>query len=221
MDNFTNDSSGWNELAPALDEAIEKLDGPDRAAIVLRFFERADLRTIGAALGTSEDAAQKRVSRALEKLRILLQAHGVALSIAGLTTILASKSVSAAPPGWAAEISSKALATTPAEAGAIASVLALWALPAAKVAMVVLLVAAAVAAYTMQTHSSRNAANWEALNNSGISPAGVDVPGAAERRADSVTNTEPPRASVLENSNRLTLDLVDSRHRKTNSQCAY
>ena len=41
----------------------------DRRAIVLRFYEGRNLREVGLALGASEDAAKKRVNRALEKLR--------------------------------------------------------------------------------------------------------------------------------------------------------
>ena len=43
----------------------------DRHAVVLRFFDGKSMREVGAALGANEDAAKKRVSRALEKLRIL------------------------------------------------------------------------------------------------------------------------------------------------------
>src|SRR5258708_5278857 len=72
--------SDWEQVAPLLDEAIDLLEPADRDAIVLRFFERRDLRSVGAALGATEDAAQKRVSRALEKLRGLLLARGVTSS---------------------------------------------------------------------------------------------------------------------------------------------
>ena len=49
---------------------------------MLRFFERRDFRSVGAALGISDDAAQKRVSRALEKLREMLANRGVTLTLA-------------------------------------------------------------------------------------------------------------------------------------------
>src|SRR5215471_18335241 len=72
--NALNESSevNWKQLAPVLDEAMDELDTTDRDALVLRFFERREFRAIGAALGVSDDTAQKRVSRALEKLRELL-----------------------------------------------------------------------------------------------------------------------------------------------------
>src|ERR1039457_787715 len=65
--------SNLAQVAPVLDEAIGQLDAEDRTAILLRFFERKDFRGVGDALGSSEDAARKRVDRALEKLHVLLK----------------------------------------------------------------------------------------------------------------------------------------------------
>src|SRR6266542_6038871 len=87
------------QLAPVLDEAINELNASDRAAILLRFFEQHDLRAVGKALGSSDDAAQKRVGRALEKLRVILVRRGVALPCATLATTLAAQAVTAAPAG--------------------------------------------------------------------------------------------------------------------------
>jgi RNA polymerase sigma factor (sigma-70 family) len=39
------------QIAPMLDEALTKLEKDDRTAIILRFFERRDFRSIGTALG--------------------------------------------------------------------------------------------------------------------------------------------------------------------------
>src|SRR6266700_849556 len=94
------------QLAPVLDDAINELSASDRAAILLRFFEQRDLRAIGNALGTSEDAAQKRVGRALDKLRAILVRRGVALPGATLAAALAAQAVTSAPVGLAASVSS-------------------------------------------------------------------------------------------------------------------
>ncbi len=88
-------------VAPVLDEAINQLGAEDRTAILLRFFEQRGLRSVGEALGSSENAAQKRVSRALEELRGLLKRRGVAFSAAALGTALAGEAVTAAPAGLA------------------------------------------------------------------------------------------------------------------------
>lgn len=97
-------------ITPILDEAINQLGAEDRTAILLRFFERNDFRTIGRALGTNEDAAQKRVTRALEKLHLLLKHRGVAFPAAALGSALATEAVTAAPAGLAFSISGLALA---------------------------------------------------------------------------------------------------------------
>ncbi len=107
------------ELAPLLDEAINQLGSSDRAAITLRYFEHCDLRAIGDALGSSEDAAQKRVSRALEKLRTILLKRGVAVPAAALAMALATEAVTAAPAGLAASVSMAAVAGAAAGTGAV------------------------------------------------------------------------------------------------------
>lgn len=57
------------------------------------------LREVGQALGTSEDAAQKRISRAIERLRGLLATRGVTASSASLALVLAAHAIQAAPAG--------------------------------------------------------------------------------------------------------------------------
>src|SRR5438132_12637746 len=54
----------WDELAPLLDECISCLRPADRDALLLKYFENKSLRQVGEALGISEEAAQKRVTRA-------------------------------------------------------------------------------------------------------------------------------------------------------------
>lgn len=88
------------QVAPILDEAIDQLSADERSAILLRFFEQLDFRSVGEALGSTEEAARKRVSRALEKLHSLLQNRGVSLSAAALGTALATEALTAAPWAW-------------------------------------------------------------------------------------------------------------------------
>jgi RNA polymerase sigma factor (sigma-70 family) len=99
------------QLAPMLDEAIDQLGAEDRTAILLRFFEQRDFPAVGQALGGSEEAARKRVSRALEKLHLLLKHRGVSFSAAALGTALASEAVTAAPTGLALGVVGTALAS--------------------------------------------------------------------------------------------------------------
>ncbi len=108
----------WSRLRPVLDTAMDDLGGDDRGAVLLRFFENKPFAEIGAALGLSEDAARKRVDRALDKLRDILGRHRIASTSAALATLLAAETVTAAPATLAASITSAALATGAAAAGA-------------------------------------------------------------------------------------------------------
>ncbi len=107
-------------IAPVLDEAINELGTEDRDAIMLRFFEQKDFRSVGEALGSNEEAARKRVDRALDKLHGLLTRRGVVLSATALTSTLASQAVTAAPAGLALSITTAAVASATAGGGTAA-----------------------------------------------------------------------------------------------------
>lgn len=112
-------SQATPELDGRLEKAMAKLRDSDRDALVLRFLEARDLRAVGATLGISEDAAQKRVARALEKLRGLLASEGLGLSALALASALGAARA-AAPAGLSARIGEQALQsmTTLSSAGA-------------------------------------------------------------------------------------------------------
>ena len=111
MNTLNNDSDGgFDRILPHLDEAINELNERDRTVILLRYFERRDLRAIGAALGSNEDAAQKSVRRAVEKLRAHFSHRGLALSAAVIVSALAANAVHAAPTGLASSVAATSLA---------------------------------------------------------------------------------------------------------------
>lgn len=101
----------WNQLSASLDDAMSDLDDFDREAILLRYFKNHDLRSVGAALGISDDAAQKRVSRAVERLREILTKRGIAVGASGLIVVISANAVQAAPVGLALTISTAAALT--------------------------------------------------------------------------------------------------------------
>lgn len=104
----TGDSPVWSEIEPLLDEAMSALDDTDRAAILLRYFENKSLREVGQQLGTSDDAAQKRVSRAVERLREFFAKRGVTVGASGLVVVISANAIQAAPVGLAVTISTAA-----------------------------------------------------------------------------------------------------------------
>ena len=112
--NATSDSSTgvppvWTDIELLLDDAMAALDETDRTAILLRYFENKNLREVGAALGTSDDAAQKRVSRAVEQLREFFSKRNVTIGASGLAVVISANAVQAAPAGLAAIISAAAV----------------------------------------------------------------------------------------------------------------
>ena len=97
-------SADWSRLRPVLDAAMDELSGGDREAVLLRFFQGRPFAEIGNVLGLSEDAARKRVDRALDKLGGVLRRHRIASTSAALATLLAGETISAAPVSLAATI---------------------------------------------------------------------------------------------------------------------
>ncbi|MCX6928676.1 MAG: sigma-70 family RNA polymerase sigma factor [Verrucomicrobia bacterium] len=106
----------WQQLAPQLDQAVAALAETDRSAILLRFYERLSLGEVGERLGVTEEAAKKRVSRAVEKLREFLDRRGVKLSGIALTAILAEKTVQTASAALAGTVIKISLAAASASA---------------------------------------------------------------------------------------------------------
>ena len=101
----------WEQLAPVLDQAIQRLRVVERDALILRYFENRDLRSVADALGTSEEAAKKRVARAVQRLRVFFQRRGLTLSAATLLGLLTTKAVAAAPLGLNTTIATAACAS--------------------------------------------------------------------------------------------------------------
>ena len=106
MQSLANDSStdDWARLAPILDEAIAKLSEPDRNAVVLRFYNGMPADEIGNVLGISSEATQKRISRAVEKLRKFFVKRGATVSTVAIVGAISANSVKAAPLGLATTI---------------------------------------------------------------------------------------------------------------------
>ena len=142
-------------VGPVLDAAINQLGATDRAAILLRFYERLDFRSVGQALGTSEAAAQKRVARALEKLHTLLKRRGVPCSAAALGAALSVEAVTAAPAGLAASIAGTAVAGAAAGTGNALTILKLMAATKLKASGIVAVIVASVVAPFLVQHAAQ------------------------------------------------------------------
>jgi len=108
------------DLLPLLDEGLIQLRESERLAIVLRFLEGLSLAEVGSTLGVSEEAARKRVDRALTRLTKFFRVRGFPLAGAASTTLL-THAAQVAPTGLATNAANAALlaaASTSASAGA-------------------------------------------------------------------------------------------------------
>lgn len=99
----TNDAEDlWGQIAPQLDEALGQLNATERDVLLWRYFERRTAEQIGGRLGLSSEAAQKRVARALDRLRGILAERGLAVPTANLAALISTHAVQSAPAGLAA-----------------------------------------------------------------------------------------------------------------------
>ncbi len=99
----------WEHTAPLLDEAMAELNEKDRNAVVLRFFEKKPLTEVGSALGIDSNAAQKRISRAVEKLRAFFLKRGVTISAVAIVNLISANAVQAAPATLASAVTAAAV----------------------------------------------------------------------------------------------------------------
>jgi RNA polymerase sigma factor (sigma-70 family) len=104
----------WEQIAPQLDAALGELGQNDRDALLLRYFQNKSVREVAQILDTTEDAAQKRVNRAVERLRKIMTQHGVAAGVAGMEVSISAHAMETAPNGLAAASSTAALKLAPA-----------------------------------------------------------------------------------------------------------
>ncbi|MGA2748639.1 MAG: sigma-70 family RNA polymerase sigma factor [Verrucomicrobiota bacterium] len=208
-----SDSGSWEQIAPLLDEAMQELDKTDQDAVIWRFFQDRSFRQIGLALAVSDDAAQKRVSRALDRLRELLAKRGVSVGAGGLAVVISANATHAAPAGLAGSISTAALAATTTGTGVTVSLLKLMTMTKLQTALIgAIAVATLVVTPLVMQHEADlrgqnqrlrqqlaqiNIAN-QALSNRLASALRSRAPRAAAASATNLTAAGPPYQQVLE-----------------------
>lgn len=159
----------WQQLSPLLDEAMAKLRPNERDAVVLRFFENRPIRDVAAALGLKEHAAQKRISRATEKLRQIFIKRGIQVSVSVLPALIGSHAVHAAPANLAVIVTNVAASKGAAVSGStltlIKRTLQIMAWTKAKVAVVnaVLVAGALTTALVIYERAGPNKSETNAL----------------------------------------------------------
>lgn len=114
------DGRDWEQLSTLLDEAITRLGSMDRDAVMLRYFQDESYVSIASKLGMNEEAARKRVDRALEKLRGMLARKGAVVSAAAIAAgASANASAAVSPALFGKIIASAAMGGTSATAAGL------------------------------------------------------------------------------------------------------
>lgn len=159
---------------------MARLGMTDRNVVVLRYFESKTLTEVGAALGLEERAAQKRVSRALEKLHRYFKRHGVNTTTAIIAGAISTHSVQAAPAALAKSVTTLAVAKDATASSStltlIKGALKIMALTKAKTAAVVvvaLLLAAGTTTVTIIEIQEHRTYSWQVPEFANIS---MDAP---------------------------------------------
>src|SRR5256886_7965360 len=142
-------TSPLEALVPLLDEGLLNLRAGDRLAVVLRFLEERSRRDVGMALGVDEDAARKRVSRALDRLAGFFRRRGFAVPAGAGAAALLTHSATAVPAGLTASAASAGLAAGGAAHGLNLALLKLMALIKTQTTVLCAIVAAAAPARQM------------------------------------------------------------------------
>lgn len=89
--------AAWSAIAPLLDEMVGRLGARERRVVLLRFFQGKTMAELGGMLGVSEDAAKKRVYKAVKRLRELLARRGVRVPADALGMVMLDRATQSAP----------------------------------------------------------------------------------------------------------------------------
>jgi RNA polymerase sigma factor (sigma-70 family) len=138
-------------LRHLLDDVLVDLKADDREAVVLRFFAHRSFAEIGDALRIEEEAARKRVNRALERLRTALSRRGITSTAVALSSALTAAGTTAIPATLSSQVVAIALAQTVVLPAALTTTLMSSLLPAAAIAAVF----TGVLTITPQRHANR------------------------------------------------------------------
>jgi RNA polymerase sigma factor (sigma-70 family) len=108
MNESVSDESAalWERIAPQLDAALAHLSQNDRDALLLRYFQNKRICEVAEILETTEHAAQKRVNRAVERLRKIIARHGVVAEASGLSVSISTHAMQSTPAAIASASSS-------------------------------------------------------------------------------------------------------------------
>ena len=100
----SREDAAWPEIEPLLNRSLAALRVGERECVLLRFFQGLSFAEAGAALGLSEEAARKRVTRAFEKMRKFFEKGGIIVPGVALAALLSAHAAKAAPATCSAAV---------------------------------------------------------------------------------------------------------------------
>jgi len=175
----------WEHIAPHLDAALCELSEPDRDAVLLRYFEKKSAQEMAERLDISDEAAQKRVSRAVERLREFFTKRGITAGASGLVVVISANSVQAAPVGLAVTVT--AVAKTSAVSGSSLALVKLMAWVKAQTAIVVgtaVVLAAVTTAVVIEGMDQQETYSWQ-------------VPFVSQTNFYQILSNTPPQVKIV------------------------
>jgi RNA polymerase sigma factor (sigma-70 family) len=175
-----DEHTAYRALLPLLDEALLSLREKDRTALLLRFYESQSLREVGAAFGTSEDTAQKRVAGALEKLSQFFQRRGFKTASAAAATAALQHTASSASAAMVTQVANAALHAAPPALTGLGAVLARLA-SLTKVQTAALCIGTAALPMAWQAHALGTAKQERAVRQSQFEQAAARLNAARDQ----------------------------------------
>ena len=193
----------WSEIRPLIDTALESLNEEDRAIIISRHLQQMSLKQTGTALGISEDAAGKRVARAVARLRDWFENRGVRCTRDVLGGALGSFAMVCPPAHLADQVVKSALGASAGTAAAHVSGEAISNWLSSRTAMLVVFamaVVSPVAVSVIHPDETNESADLTALDDSTNASSGSAAPLTADESEWVAIwkNHAPPRGSYRE-----------------------
>jgi RNA polymerase sigma factor (sigma-70 family) len=110
--NITTFDPDTSDILPQIDAALAALNPNDRAAIAMRYLQQCPMAEVAQALGIAEEAAKKRVTRALDRLRARLAPLRGPLTVTAVAAALEQAVSVTAPSALATTVTAASISTT-------------------------------------------------------------------------------------------------------------
>lgn len=107
--NADAEDTGWKDLEPYIDAAIQELPEELQSPIILHYLQGKTQSEIAEVIGTDRSTVSRRLDKGRAELRGRLKRAGVVLSVAALVACLGQSALHAAPPALQAALGRMAL----------------------------------------------------------------------------------------------------------------